>query len=83
MFNVDVSARIRLDLGQLVAGHRHAGRIGPVCRVGRDDRVPLLSLASVGEVRPYEHEPGQLTLRAGRRLQRAGVETGELDQGLL
>ena len=50
--------------------------------VGDDDRVARF-LAPVGEVRPHEHEAGQLALRAGRRLERDGVEAGDLGEDLL
>ena len=78
---VEVSARVGLDLLELVAGHRHARRVRPVRGVGGDDRVALL--AAVGEVRAHEHEPGELALRAGGRLERHRREAGDLGQDLL
>ncbi len=65
---VEVAARVRLDLLELVPGHRHARRVRAVRGVRGDDRVALL--AAIGEVRAHEHEAGQLALRAGGRLQR-------------
>ena len=78
---VEVAARVGLDLLELVAGHRHARRVRAVRRVGGDDRVALL--AAVGEVRAHEHEPGQLALRAGRRLERHRREPRDLGEDLL
>ena len=75
---VEVPARIGLDLLERVAGHRHARRVRPVRGVGGDDRVALL--AAVGEVRAHEHEAGQLALRARRRLQRHGREARDLGE---
>ena len=50
----------------------------------RDHDLPaLVVLAAVREVRVHEHEPRQLALRAGRRLQRHGVEPGDLGEDLL
>ena len=39
MLDVDVPARVGLDLLELVAGHRHARRVRPVRGVGGDDGV--------------------------------------------
>ena len=65
---VEVPARVGLDLLELVAGHRHARRVRPVRGVGGDDRVALL--AAVREVRAHEHEAGELSLRTRSGLQR-------------
>jgi len=45
--------------------------------------VPLIALAARGEVRAHEQEPGQLTLRAGGRLERDRVEARHLREDLL
>ena len=81
--DVDVPARVRLDRRHLVAGHRHARRVRAVRGVGDDDLAPLLVLAAVGEVRAHQQQARQLALRAGRGLQRAGVEPGDLGEDLL
>ena len=60
--DVDVAARVGLDLRELVPRHRHAGRVRAVRRVGGDDRVALVALAAIGEVRAHEHQPRQLAL---------------------
>ena len=52
-------------------------------RVGGDDRVALVGLATIGEVRAHEHQARQLPLRARGRLKRAGVQARHLDQRLL
>ena len=80
---VEVAAIGRRDLRELVARHRHARRVGAVRRVGGDDRVALLALALVGEVRAHQHQAGQLALRAGRGLQGDGGEPRHLGQDLL
>ena len=80
---VDVPARVRRHLHELVAGHRHARRVRPVRRVRDDDLPPLLVLAAVREVRAHQHQARQLTLRACRRLQRHGVEPADLGEDLL
>ena len=83
VLDVDVPARVRAHRRELVAGHRHRRGVRPVRRVGDDDLAPLLALALVREVRAHEHEPGQLALRAGRGLERDGVEAGHLGEDLL
>ena len=45
--------------------------------------APLLALAALGEVRAHQHQAGQLALRAGGRLERDGVEAGDLGEHLL
>ena len=52
-------------------------------RVRDHDLAPRLVLAPVREVRAEEHQPRQLALAPGRRLQRDGVEPGHLAQDLL
>ncbi len=42
-----------------------------------------LVFAAIGEVRVEEHQAGHLTLAAGRRLERDGVEPGELTEDRL
>ena len=59
--------RRRGDLHQLVARHGHPRRVRPVGGVGGDDRVALVSLADVLEVRPHQHQTRQLALGAGGR----------------
>ena len=81
--DVDVPACVRLHVGQLVAGHRHARGIRPVCRVGDDDLPPLRVLASVGEVGVHEHQTGDLALRACSRLKRDGVQSRHFGEDLL
>ena len=81
VLEVEVAARVGLDPLELVARHRHARRVRAVRRVGGDDRVALL--AAVGEVRAHEHQPGQLALRAGGRLERHGRESRDLGEDLL
>ena len=81
--DVDVPARVGLDVRQLVAGHRDRGRVRAVRRVGDDDLPPLLALAARGEVRADEQQPGQLPLGAGRRLERDRVEARHLREDLL
>ena len=78
---VEVAALVRLDLRQLVPGHRHARGVRAVRGVGGDDRVALL--AAVGEVRAHEHQPGELALRAGGRLKRDRGQPGDLREDLL
>ena len=60
--HVDVPPRIGLDLCELVAGHRDACGIRPVRRVGGDDRVALIGLAPVREIRAHQHQTRQLPL---------------------
>ena len=51
--------------------------------VGNDDLAPLLVLAPIAEVGAEEHQPGQLALRARRRLERDGVQAADLGEDLL
>ena len=83
VLDVEVAARVRLDLDELVAGHRHARRVRPVRRVGDDDAAPLLDLAALGEVRAHQHQAGELALGAGGRLERDRVEARDLGEDLL
>jgi len=82
-FEVEVAARVGADLLELVSGHRHAGGIRAVSRVGDEDGVPQVALASIGEVRPHEHEAGQLALGSRGRLEGDGVEAGHFGEDLL
>jgi hypothetical protein len=81
--DVDVPTSIRLDWCELKAGHGHARRVRAVGGVGDHDLAPLLGLAAFGEVRAHQQQTGQLALRAGGRLQRDGVEAGDLGERLL
>ena len=81
VLEVEVAARVGLDFRELVARHRDARGVRPVRGVGGDDRVSLL--AAVGEVRAHEHEPGELALRPGGRLQRHGRKSRDLGEDLL
>ena len=83
ILDVDVPARVGLHRCDLVPGHRHARGIRAVRGVGDDDLPPRLRLAAVGEVRPHEHEAGQLALRARRRLERDRRQPGDLGEDLL
>ena len=83
LVHVQVPARVRADLLQLVAGHGHARRVRPVRRVGDEDRVARLALAAILEVGAYEHQAGQLALGSRRRLERDGVEPDDLGEDLL
>ena len=80
---VEVPPLVRLDLLELIAGHRDARRVRAVGRVGGDHGRPLLALSPVGEVGAHEHESGELALRAGCRLERDRVEPCDLCQDLL
>ena len=71
------------DLLELEAGHGDAGGVRAVRGVGGDDDAPLLGLAPVGEVRPHEHEAGELALRARRGLERDRVQPAHLGEDLL
>jgi len=79
---VEVAAVGRRDLLELEAGHRHAGRVRAVRRVGGDDHVPP-RLAAVGEGGAHQHQAGELSLGARRRLQRHGREPCDLGEDLL
>ena len=79
---VEVAAVGRRDLRELEARHRHARRVRPVRRVGRHDHVAA-GLAAVGERRTHQHQPRQLALRAGSRLQGDRRQSGDLDEDLL
>jgi hypothetical protein len=80
---VDIAARVGLDADEFIARHRHRGRVRPVGGVGDDDAAPLLALAALLEVRAHEHQACDLALRAGGRLERDAVESGDLGQDLL
>ena len=81
VLEVEVPAGVGLHLRELVPRHRDARRVRPVRGVGGDDRVSLL--AAIGEVRAHEHEPGELALRPGGRLQRHGRKARHLGEDLL
>src|SRR4051794_4177124 len=53
------------------------------CAVSAVTIVSTLSLPAIGEVRAHQHQPRQLALRAGGRLERARVQPRDLDQRLL
>ena len=83
VIEVEVATLVRGDLRELVAGHRHARRVRAVRRVGGDDRVALLALAAILEVGAHQHQAGQLSLRARRRLERARIQPRNLLEDLL
>ena len=83
ILDVDVAAVVGAHVRQLVAGHRHAGRVRAVRRVRDHDLAPLLALATVREVGAEQHQAGQLALAARGRLQADGVEARHLEQDLL
>ena len=65
----------------LVAAHRHRGRVRAVCRVRDDD---ALSRVPVGRVmRADDHEAGELAVCAGRGLKRHSGQARDLAQALL
>ena len=80
---VEVAALGRRDLHELVARHRDARRVRPVRGVRGHDRVALVALAPVGEVRPHQHQAGELALRARGRLQGDRRQACDLAQDLL
>ena len=82
MLEVEVAALVRVDLGELVAGHGHARGVRAVRRVGGDDRVAV-RLAAIGEVRAHQHQPGELALAPRSRLQADGRQPGDLGEDLL
>jgi hypothetical protein len=59
---VEVAARVGLDLLERVPGHRDARGIRPMGGVRRDHRLALLALAAIGEVGAHEHQARELTL---------------------
>ena len=69
------------DLDDLVAGHRHRRRVGPVRGVGREHLVALVAVGLVEGAR--EQHAGELAVRAGARLQRHVREAGDLPQRAL
>ena len=63
------------------AGHRGAGRIGAVGRVGDEhDRAVLLSIAEIGR---GHQQGGHFAVRPGGRLERHGRQPGNLGQHVL
>ena len=83
VLDVEVPARVGLDVDEVEAGHGHTRRIRPVGGVRDDDASTLLDLAALGEVRAHQHQPGELALAAGSRLQRDGGQAGDLGEDLL
>ena len=83
LLEVDVAAAIGADVDELVTGHRDAGRIRAVSAVGDHDLAPLLGFAAIGEVGAHQHQPRQLPLRTGGRLERHGGQPGDLGEDLL
>ena len=78
---VDVALVVGGHLDDLVAGHRHRGRIRAVRVVGREHLGSLLAAILVERAR--EQHAGQLAVRAGRGLQRDVRQAGDLAQGVL
>ena len=60
--HIDVAASVNIDFDDRVPGHRHAGRVGAVGRIGDHDLAPLLVLAAVAEVGADQRQPGELAL---------------------
>ena len=79
--DVDAAALVGGDLDRLVAGHRHRRRVGPVGGVGGQHLGPLL--AAILVVGAGEQQPGELAVRAGRRLQADVRKAADLAQRAL
>jgi hypothetical protein len=80
---IDVPARVGVDLDQLVTGHRDARWVRSVGRVRDDDLAAAVTLAAVGEVRTHQHQSGELALGARGRLERDRIEARDLGKYLL
>ncbi len=81
VLEVDPAVGRGADLHDLVAGHRHRGRVGAVGGVGRQHERALV--AAVGVVGAAQQHPGQLAVRAGAGLQRHVRQAADLRQGAL
>ena len=78
---IDQAAGVALDGDGVEAGDGGAGGVGAVGAVGDEDARALL--APVAEVGGGDQQGGQLALGAGGRLQRDGVQAGDLGQDVL
>jgi hypothetical protein len=61
---------VRRDRNHLESGHGRGGRVRPVGGVGKEDFPPLLKLPTVLEIALDEEHAGELSVGAGRGLQR-------------
>src|SRR3954452_22309701 len=67
VLDVDAAALVGADLDDLVAGHRHRGRVGAVGGVRREDLGAVL--APVLVIGAGQQDAGELAVRAGARLE--------------
>ena len=79
--HLDPAALVGRHLDNLVAGHRHRGRVGAVGGVGRQHLGPLF--ATVGVEGAGEQQAGELAVGAGRGLQADVGQAADLAQRLL
>ena len=81
--DVEVPARVRLHRRRARAGHGHARGFVPWAVSGTTTPRRCSISPRSGEVRAHQHQPGQLALAAGRRLQRDRGQAGDLGEDLL
>ena len=72
-----------LTVVDLVAAMVALAGLVPCAVSGMTIFLPLFVLAAVAEVGAHQHQPGELALRACCRLQRDGVQPGDLGQDVL
>jgi len=70
----DVAVAVAGDDNDLQSGHRRARRIGAVGGRRNEDDIAF-RLAPIAMIRTNRHQPGELTLGSGIRLERHRVET--------
>ena len=78
--DVDLAALVRADVFDVVSGDHRGRGIGAVRGVRNQHFLARVSLR-VFEVGANQQQAGQFALRAGRRLQRAGVHARDFDAG--
>ncbi len=76
--DVQLPARVRANVFDLVAGDHRGGGIGPVRGIG--DQHFFARVAAAGEQRANQQQAGEFALRSRRGLQRGGVHAGDFEQ---
>ena len=79
VFNVDYALGRALHLNHVESADSRRGGVGAVCRVGHN-HLGALGVAPALVIASYYHQPGELSVCAGKRVEREFGQSGNLRQ---